>query len=94
MTTCIGCGCDDEHACLDGCSWIAISMSERAGLCSNCGLGEIGAVTLEEAAEACEEQELEWIADQASIEMDYEDAENSLLLPEDPGFGETLRGMR
>jgi hypothetical protein len=94
MTTCIGCGCEDDNACKGGCSWLAKSMSGRAGLCSSCGLGEIGAVTIDEAVEVCEEQELEWLADQASIEVDYEDAEPSLLLPGDPGFGETLRGMR
>lgn len=39
MSTCIGCGCTDEHACPGGCSWLRVdSVDAHAGLgvCSNC----------------------------------------------------------
>lgn len=87
MTACIACGCTDDEPCEGGCSWIAKSPGELAGLCSSCGLGAIGAVTLEEADEACEEMEFEWQADQPAILADYEDAERDrLILPGDPEF--------
>lgn len=95
MTTCIGCGCTDEDACEGGCSWLAKSMSERAGLCSSCGLGEIGAVTLDEAAEACDERERDWESDRAEHHADWGDVEQSpLILPGDPEYYNTFRGGR
>ena len=41
MTTCIGCGCDDHHACVDerqgrGCSWLCVDPAGRTGVCSAC----------------------------------------------------------
>lgn len=36
MTTCIGCGCDDAHACPGGCSWVAKSPAGLCGVCSGC----------------------------------------------------------
>lgn len=39
LNTCIGCGCDDVHACLvDGmpCSWLRLDPEARAGVCSGC----------------------------------------------------------
>ena len=41
MTTCIGCGCDDHHACVDerqgrGCSWLCIDLAGGTGVCSAC----------------------------------------------------------
>lgn len=96
MTACIGCGCEDEEACEGGCSWIAISPSERVGLCSACGLGAIGAVDADEAEFACEEAEREWArerADQYAIDQD-ERSDPHLILPRDPEFAGTLRGHR
>lgn len=41
MTTCIGCGCDEGHACtLPGgtaCAWTHTSAGGAAGLCTGCG---------------------------------------------------------
>ena len=94
MTTCIGCGCTDEEACDGGCSWIAVSEGERAGLCSACGLGAIGAVDVDEAVWACEQAEQEWAeedADQFAIDQDQR---SPLLLPGDPEYYKTLRGER
>lgn len=37
--TCIGCGCDDYHACVDEhgpCSWIVVDYAEGVGVCSCC----------------------------------------------------------
>lgn len=40
LCVCIGCGCDDEHACTDllgdACSWVQQSGSGRRGVCSQC----------------------------------------------------------
>lgn len=40
IATCIGCGCDDCHACVgdDGpCSWLAVDYGIGRGVCSYCG---------------------------------------------------------
>jgi hypothetical protein len=34
--SCIGCGCDDFHACPDGCSWLRVDYDEGKGVCSEC----------------------------------------------------------
>lgn len=37
---CIGCGCDDNHACVDSrkkpCSWLRVSRQSGVGVCSMC----------------------------------------------------------
>jgi len=38
--TCIGCGCDDSHACIDSfeepCGWLIVDRREARGVCSRC----------------------------------------------------------
>jgi len=37
--TCIGCGCDDEHACCNHnlpCHWLVVDYDKQAGVCSEC----------------------------------------------------------
>jgi hypothetical protein len=40
VAICIGCGCDDDHACDDGlgggCSWLVVDRGRGLGVCSNC----------------------------------------------------------
>lgn len=40
LCQCIGCGCDDNHACQDllgdPCGWIVQSKSRRLGVCTRC----------------------------------------------------------
>jgi len=40
VTTCLGCGCDDHHACHDGiaagCHWLALDVTTGMGICSAC----------------------------------------------------------
>jgi hypothetical protein len=41
MATCIGCGCDDLHACFDEvaeapCSWLEVDYGAGLGVCSAC----------------------------------------------------------
>lgn len=36
LATCIGCGCDDNHACPDGCYWLRLDRAEGLGVCSEC----------------------------------------------------------
>lgn len=33
---CMGCGCDDLHACEGGCSWLRVDHARRQGVCSHC----------------------------------------------------------
>ena len=40
IATCIGCGCDDLHACVDlfgdPCHWLTVSYEDGTGVCSAC----------------------------------------------------------
>lgn len=36
VATCIGCGCDDNHACPLGCSWLRVDRKTKLGVCSEC----------------------------------------------------------
>lgn len=40
VCVCIGCGCDDQHACLDlfdtPCHWLRRDKRRHVGVCSNC----------------------------------------------------------
>lgn len=40
IATCIGCGCDDLHACVDSllgpCSWLRVDYETGTGVCSEC----------------------------------------------------------
>jgi len=33
---CIGCGCDDRHACRGGCWWLRVDYIAELGVCSEC----------------------------------------------------------
>lgn len=36
VATCIGCGCDDLHACTGGCGWLRVDRHGHRGICTNC----------------------------------------------------------
>lgn len=36
VASCIGCGCDDFHACEGGCWWLRVDYEEKRGVCSCC----------------------------------------------------------
>lgn len=36
LAHCIGCGCDDLHACSDRCWWLRVDYAAGVGVCSNC----------------------------------------------------------
>jgi hypothetical protein len=40
LCVCVGCGCDDEHACEDllgdACGWLCQSASRKRGVCTQC----------------------------------------------------------
>jgi hypothetical protein len=36
VASCIGCGCDDFHACEDGCHWLRVDYDEQKGVCNQC----------------------------------------------------------
>jgi hypothetical protein len=35
---CRGCGCDDNHACEGGCSWVLLDIDQTTGVCSACAV--------------------------------------------------------
>lgn len=35
-TRCVACGCDDDHACEEGCWWIEVDRARGIGVCSSC----------------------------------------------------------
>jgi hypothetical protein len=36
VAVCIGCGCDDNHACEGGCYWLRVDYIAGVGVCSEC----------------------------------------------------------
>ena len=36
VATCIGCGCNDNQACAEGCTWLAVDRENGHGVCSQC----------------------------------------------------------
>jgi hypothetical protein len=36
LAICIGCGCDDNHACAEGCWWLRVDHAAGKGICSEC----------------------------------------------------------
>jgi hypothetical protein len=36
LAVCIGCGCDDDHACEMGCYWLHVDYAHGVGVCSEC----------------------------------------------------------
>lgn len=36
VASCIGCGCDDHHACNGGCWWLHVDYEVGLGVCSQC----------------------------------------------------------
>lgn len=40
LAVCIGCGCDDDHACIDAfdeaCHWLRVDRRAGLGVCSSC----------------------------------------------------------
>lgn len=36
IAKCIGCGCDDDHACELGCYWLRVDYDAGKGVCSEC----------------------------------------------------------
>ncbi len=36
LSTCVGCGCDDLHACPSGCYWLRVDRERGEGVCSQC----------------------------------------------------------
>lgn len=38
VSICVGCGCDDHHACQPaGCWWLRVDREKGEGVCSQCG---------------------------------------------------------
>lgn len=56
VAVCIGCGCDDMHACEEGCWWLRVDRDVQLGVCSSCegdvARWDAGDRTLSESATA------------------------------------------
>lgn len=37
LAVCLGCGCDDQHACPSICYWLRVDYDAGVGVCSECG---------------------------------------------------------
>jgi hypothetical protein len=94
---CIGCGCDDEHACTDEGTWLPCSWTRQdplagVGVCSVCPASvearfDAGDRDLSESA-AEHRAELS-----AEVEAGLDD-DGGLILPGDYAYDETLEEMR
>lgn len=82
IRTCIGCGCDDNNACRDGCHWVHEVETAPLGICSSCA-PEIDVLDLVEA-------DLDWALEYG----EPDEAPSELLLPGNPEYHATLRGER
>lgn len=93
VCVCIGCGCDDENACLDtttgrGCTWLRRDLQVQLGVCSSCPhhVRRWDAGDMEPTEEA-----MEAYANRTG-EQPTEDP--GLILPGDEAFNSTLRYLR
>ena len=81
LITCIGCGCDDDNACVtvpgEACSWLRIDQDAGVGVCSHCP----------DDVARFDQGDRELFA-QADEEPDDDDS--GLILPGDDDFDETL----
>jgi len=52
VAQCIGCGCDDNNACLafgcDPCHWVAVNRARGVGVCSECAIKMFNAILFPE----------------------------------------------
>jgi hypothetical protein len=81
VTTCIGCGCDEGHACVqaggEACAWLEVSAGGLAGVCSACaGIFDRASIP----GELLE-------AEASMIEHARREARGGLILPGDADFG-------
>lgn len=89
---CVGCGCDDDHACPPTCSWLRVDSDNEIGVCSSCS-------HLVEGWDRGE-REISDAAMDAAIARSYAGAEEcaaedpGLILPGDTEFAETFRMLR
>lgn len=85
MTTCIGCGCTDESACVSiddvPCFWIRKDVDACLGVCSHCP---------EDAARFDQGDRRMYEGPAEDDEHGHFDDDSRLLLPGDDDFDETL----
>ena len=55
VASCIGCGCDDNNACLafgeEPCHWIAVNRARGVGVCSECAIKMFNAILFPEESD-------------------------------------------
>jgi len=76
---CLGCGCSDDGACDGGCEWLRFDYDLGLGVCSNCP---------EEVAH------FDAIAAEDSAAPSFDREPESLLLPGDAEYSQTLSYLR
>lgn len=83
---CIGCGCTDNAACPEGCSWLRIDPKECVGVCSSCPAWVA-------AWDAGEREPCDAAMD-ADASRAAESVALGLILPGDAEYDETFRILR
>jgi hypothetical protein len=52
VCVCIGCGCDDNNACLsigeEPCHWVCVNRTTKRGICSECAITMFNAILFPE----------------------------------------------
>lgn len=89
VATCIGCGCDDDHACVGGCSWVRIDRIACVGVCAAC-LADVPRWDAGDRSMA-EDAPLDGVDLE---DMPLADDDAGLILPGDYEFDATLQEMR
>lgn len=87
IATCVGCGCDDDHACPGGCTWLRVDYEKGLGVCSRCPEHEVRWDSGDRSlwfGEPIEQEEPE----------DDWDQDSGLILPGDEAFDDTLTELR
>lgn len=90
IITCIGCGCDDERACVGKCSWIRIDAVLGIGVCSSCPED----VARWDAGDRLFTEEAEQELRREFTDEAPPDDEPGLIVPGDFAYDETLRYLR
>jgi hypothetical protein len=91
MSACIECGCDDDHACPGGCSWIRLEADDEIGVCSACP----GAAARWDAGDRdFTDRAMDAVVAHSYVGLEDAATERELLLPGDAEFAETFRYLR
>lgn len=88
LITCIGCGCDDDSACVtvanEPCSWLRVDQEAGLGVCSHCP-GDV-----QRFDQGARELFAEDLAEKDIDQGHFDDDDSRLILPGEDDFDSTL----